>query len=257
MNRSTAAPSSADLMTIREVAEVLRVRPETLSRWAREGRLPAVKVGKEWRVRLADMERLLGRTVPRPRVAYAPPHPPGSPPEPASLERDLLAFLRPRDRLLALGEDRSSLAAVQVAFWRLAVSAGGPLRLLRPQRRTKAARARLARAGIVGQAGDPEAVLTAADDSAAREAVSRTIRADAGVWACFGALDDLAPDPERAERHARALAAISLTGELVSLTGMLADRWQTWPLGGRVRVLVAHRGLIYAAPGEVHFARIN
>jgi excisionase family DNA binding protein len=257
MRRSTAAPASADLMTIREVAEVLRVRPETLSRWAREGRLPAVKVGKEWRVRLADMERLVGRSAPRPRVAYVPPHPPASPPEPATLEREFLDFLRPRDQLLALCEDRPSLAAVQTAFWRLAVSSGGPLRLLRQPRRVKATRTRLDGAGILGQAGDPEVVLAVADDEAARQAVMRTIRLEGAVWACFGSLDELAAAPALAERHARALAAISLTGELVSLNAMLADRWQTWPLGSRVRVLMAHRGLIYAAPGETHFARVN
>lgn len=60
MSQAAEGAQGSELLTVREVAEVLRLKPDTLYRWAREGRLPAIKVGKEWRVRPDDIERILG-----------------------------------------------------------------------------------------------------------------------------------------------------------------------------------------------------
>ena len=46
--------------SVREVADRLRVHPRTLRRMIRDGRLDAVKVGKEWRIPDQSMDRLLG-----------------------------------------------------------------------------------------------------------------------------------------------------------------------------------------------------
>jgi excisionase family DNA binding protein len=54
------------LLTRKEAAEVLGVRPETLAVWHCTGRykLPVVKVGRSCRYRLADLEAwLAARTV--------------------------------------------------------------------------------------------------------------------------------------------------------------------------------------------------
>ncbi len=52
------------LLTTREVADILRMRVETITRKAEQGQLPAIKVGGRWRVPeerfqswLRDMER--------------------------------------------------------------------------------------------------------------------------------------------------------------------------------------------------------
>jgi excisionase family DNA binding protein len=37
------------IMTLEEVAEYLRVKPQTIYTWAQEKRIPAAKLGKEWR----------------------------------------------------------------------------------------------------------------------------------------------------------------------------------------------------------------
>ena len=42
---------SNELMTIEEVAEYLRMKPQTIYRWAQDKRIPAAKLGKEWRFR--------------------------------------------------------------------------------------------------------------------------------------------------------------------------------------------------------------
>lgn len=38
-------------MTLEEVAAYLKVKPQTIYTWAQEKRIPAAKLGKEWRFR--------------------------------------------------------------------------------------------------------------------------------------------------------------------------------------------------------------
>ena len=40
-----------DVMTLEEVAAYLRLKPQTIYTWAQEKRIPAAKLGKEWRFR--------------------------------------------------------------------------------------------------------------------------------------------------------------------------------------------------------------
>ena len=41
--------SDNDIMTLEEVAAYLKVKPQTIYTWAQEKRIPAAKLGKEWR----------------------------------------------------------------------------------------------------------------------------------------------------------------------------------------------------------------
>ncbi|MFC1725636.1 helix-turn-helix domain-containing protein [candidate division KSB1 bacterium] len=38
-----------DIMTLEEVAEYLKLKPQTIYTWAQEKKIPAAKLGKEWR----------------------------------------------------------------------------------------------------------------------------------------------------------------------------------------------------------------
>ena len=40
---------SDDIMTLEEVAKYLRLKPQTIYTWAQEKKIPAAKLGKEWR----------------------------------------------------------------------------------------------------------------------------------------------------------------------------------------------------------------
>ena len=51
------------LLTAAEVAEDLRVSTMTVYRLIRRGELPAVRVGRNYRVRLADLESYLAEQV--------------------------------------------------------------------------------------------------------------------------------------------------------------------------------------------------
>ena len=49
------------IMTIDEVAEYLNLRPLTVRRFAREGRIPVFKAGRQWRVKRELLDRWLER----------------------------------------------------------------------------------------------------------------------------------------------------------------------------------------------------
>ena len=40
-----------NIMTLEEVANYLKMKPQTIYTWAQKGSIPAVKLGKEWRFR--------------------------------------------------------------------------------------------------------------------------------------------------------------------------------------------------------------
>jgi excisionase family DNA binding protein len=51
--------SDHDILTLEEVAHYLRLTPQTIYKWAQERRIPAVKLGKEWRFRKSVLDRWL------------------------------------------------------------------------------------------------------------------------------------------------------------------------------------------------------
>lgn len=47
------------LLTVTEAAEALRLNRATVWRWAKDGKIPAVRVGRAWRISEAAVEKLL------------------------------------------------------------------------------------------------------------------------------------------------------------------------------------------------------
>ena len=47
------------LLSAQEVGKILRVSHNTVLRWLREGKIPALKLGKTWRVRPEVLDALL------------------------------------------------------------------------------------------------------------------------------------------------------------------------------------------------------
>jgi len=89
-------------VTVDEAAKMLRVAPQTVYRWCRSGRIPALKVGKEWRIPADSMMAgadLAGRK------------PPGV------LFR---ALAKRSENLLALAADRPALARLERALFEAA-----------------------------------------------------------------------------------------------------------------------------------------
>jgi excisionase family DNA binding protein len=46
-----------DVLTLEEVAEYLRVHPTTIYRLLKKHKIPAFKIGSEWRLNLASIDR--------------------------------------------------------------------------------------------------------------------------------------------------------------------------------------------------------
>jgi PTS system nitrogen regulatory IIA component len=46
-----------DILTLEEVAKYLKLKPQTIYTWAQNNKIPAVKLGKEWRFRKSVIDR--------------------------------------------------------------------------------------------------------------------------------------------------------------------------------------------------------
>ena len=59
----------SDLLTLAEAAAYLRVHRRTMGRLLRQGVVPGTKIGRQWRVRVADLDAVLaGGTVGEPHA---------------------------------------------------------------------------------------------------------------------------------------------------------------------------------------------
>jgi excisionase family DNA binding protein len=47
-----------EILTVREVAEYLKLSRTTIWRWCNEGKLQAFKVGRGWRIHRSELERI-------------------------------------------------------------------------------------------------------------------------------------------------------------------------------------------------------
>jgi excisionase family DNA binding protein len=67
-----------EILTIEEVATYLRLTPQTIYKWAQERRIPAVKLGKEWRFRRSVIDRWFDAQLTGGDVPFANPNPDSS-----------------------------------------------------------------------------------------------------------------------------------------------------------------------------------
>ena len=55
--------SDDKIMTLEEVAEYLRVKPQTIYTWAQEKKIPAAKLGKEWRFKKSMIDKWFNESI--------------------------------------------------------------------------------------------------------------------------------------------------------------------------------------------------
>lgn len=48
-----------EILTVKEVANYLRLSRTTVWRWCNEGKLPAFKVGRGWRIHKREVDKML------------------------------------------------------------------------------------------------------------------------------------------------------------------------------------------------------
>src|SRR4028118_666538 len=103
-------PQGKDLLDTDDVAAYLGVGSVTVWRWCRDGSLPCLKIGREWRIRREGLggcwkrsercETLVGRRR---------------------------SFLEMPDNVLAIAQDREMMHRLDAAFFRVGEARGGIL----------------------------------------------------------------------------------------------------------------------------------
>jgi excisionase family DNA binding protein len=53
-----------EMLTIDDLAAYLKLKPQTIYKWAQAGKLPGAKFGKEWRFRRSSIERWIDSYIP-------------------------------------------------------------------------------------------------------------------------------------------------------------------------------------------------
>lgn len=122
------------MLTIDEVAALMRVHRNTVYRWCRSGRLPATKVGKDWRVSRDTIEGLIapaeenvirGAKVVLGPEAVEPADLGGREPDGRVLE--FLSSLEPGEHLLTLVDGPGAVLEVERQFFEVAQHRAGKL----------------------------------------------------------------------------------------------------------------------------------
>ena len=54
---------SRDVMTPKQVAEYLQLHPMTIYRYIRQGKIPAAKIGRRYRIKKENVDKLLAETT--------------------------------------------------------------------------------------------------------------------------------------------------------------------------------------------------
>src|SRR5437588_6812985 len=109
-NTMEGTGASHELLSVDEVASYLGVGPITVYRWCRQGRLPALKVGKVWRIRHGALEDFLRRSE-----------------RGQSLVSRLNAFFTVPDHVIAIAATLELLHRLDAAFFQVAEARDGML----------------------------------------------------------------------------------------------------------------------------------
>jgi excisionase family DNA binding protein len=52
-----------EIMTIEEVAKYLKLKPQTIYTWSQNGKIPAAKLGKEWRFKKSVIDKWFNQHI--------------------------------------------------------------------------------------------------------------------------------------------------------------------------------------------------
>jgi excisionase family DNA binding protein len=52
-----------EIMTIEEIAKYLKLKPQTTYTWAQNGKIPAAKLGKEWRFKKTVIDKWFNQHI--------------------------------------------------------------------------------------------------------------------------------------------------------------------------------------------------
>lgn len=235
-----------DLLGVEEVARRLGLKPSTVWRWCREGRLPCMKMGKSWRIRPEALEEFIRRTE-----------------RPATLEGELGQFLRVPDSVLAVAPSPELLRRLDAAFLKAAEARDGLLIKFHGEATDEdELRERLEEEGLgVGRLEREGRLYLREEPDAPVERVETLCRllsdeASAGptLWVTFDWPE--ATDPETALEQQRALTEQAVaSGRLVVKTALLEESAAGWPPKTLRRAQALHSGTMWLSEDDLVLSR--
>ena len=238
--------SENGLLGAEDVARLLGVKESTVWRWCREGTLPALKVGKHWRVRRTALEGFLRR---RERSV--------------TLVGQLGSFLQVPDNVLAIAQNRDVLHRLDAAFFGVGEANDGLLvkfyggedkseeELIERFEANGLEAWRLKREGRLRMRPEEVPVGGRAD------LLGRIIEEESGegrtVWASFDWVLDV--DLDMAMEQQNKLSELVDAQQLVVKTAALEEAIEDWSSSALVRAQSSHSGTILATAGGLWLAR--
>jgi excisionase family DNA binding protein len=237
------------LLSTEEVAEYLGVGQATVYRWCREGSLPAVKIGRRWRVRRSALEEFVRKNE-----------------RSETLIGRLRTFLEVPDNLLAVVQDRELMSKVDAAFFRTAEARGGTMvkyQLEEPRLPSLGeVREKLGQAGLDVEGLEVEGrlrfVMEEGEPGNRVEEVRRLAEEESGegrsVWISMNW--DLRMGVKEALQQ-RALTELVEGSELVVKTTVLEDDLDEWPGADQRRAQVMHSGTMWLAREGLALSRVS
>jgi len=240
-------PAGGDeLLGATAVASRLGVRPTTVYRWCRVGRLPCLKPGKSWLVRRSALEEFLRRGEHR-----------------QTLADHLQGFLTVPDRIIGLAEDEVLLQRLDAAFFRVGEAHGGLLVKFHGGEGTPVERLRadLRRNGLDVDRLEAEGrfrwsaeVAPAREgDGALRPFLDQSIRTGRSLWASFDWTRRVGL--ETVLRQQEALAALTDGAHLVVKSAALEEAAEDWSPAIMGSAQHAGRGLVRIGRRGMHLSR--
>ena len=241
------AGASHELLSVDEVASYLGVGPITVYRWCRQGRLPALKVGKVWRIRRGALEDFLRRSE-----------------RGQSLVSRLNAFFTVPDHVIAIAATLELLHRLDAAFFEVGEARGGMLIKCYAGETASVdeLRAALTRYGVdvarLEATGRFQFIAEEDPHSGRAEVLRRLLAAPKtegrSLWVSFNWVRQV--DLETALRHQQALGELVDTSEVVVKTAVLEQVADTWPSAEQRRAQAMHQGTIWIADTGVALSRV-
>jgi excisionase family DNA binding protein len=239
---------SKDLQTVEEVAAYLGVRPTTVYQWCREGRLPALKLGKVWRIRRSALDAFLRQSEHNP-----------------SLVGQLRAFLRVPDHLIGIAETTALLHRLDAAFFQVGEASGGLLVKFTGDEHApdSVLRTEFERYGLAVTKLEQEGRMRFSPEVDPRSgravALQELLRTEAErgrvIWACFDWTEDVSL--ETALQQQEALSAVIEGAPLVVNTAVLEQKTEEWPGPLMRRARLSHLGTIWLTEAGLSLSRVT
>jgi excisionase family DNA binding protein len=238
------------LLSPEEVAGYLGVGQATVYRWCREERLPAVKIGRRWRVRRSALEEFVRKHE-----------------RSETLVGRLGSFLEVPDNLLAVVQDRELMRTIDAAFFRMAEARGGTMikyQLEEPRLPSVGeVREKLGQAGLDVEGLEVEGrlrfVRQDGEPGNRVEEVRRLAEEESGegrsVWISMNW--DLRMGVKEALQQQRALTELVEGSELVIKTTILEEDLDEWPGANQRQAQVMHSGTMWLAKEGLALSRVS